>query len=66
MRPQVTEEQLKTLKLFSIYLQSYGAETAYKEYYIESCDLDWEDEQFQSPQTSISIETYSKIDEVLR
>ena len=65
MQPQVTEEQLKSIKLFSVYLQSYGAETAYKEYYIEYCALDWEDEQFHSPQTNISIETYSKIDEVL-
>ena len=65
MQPQVTDEQLKSLKHFSFYLQSYGAETAYKEYYIESCGLDWEDEQFHSPQTNISIETYAKIDEVL-
>jgi hypothetical protein len=65
MTPQVTEEQLKSLKLFSVYLQSYGAETATKEYYIEGCQVDWEDETFQSPQISTSIETYAKIDEVL-
>jgi hypothetical protein len=65
MQPQVTPEQLKSLKLFSVYLQSYGAETATKEYYIEGCQVDWEDETFQSPQTSISIETYDKINEVL-
>lgn len=65
MQPQVTPEQLKSLKLFSVYLQSYGAETATKEYYIEGCSVDWEDETFQSPQTSISIETYDKINEVL-
>ena len=65
MTPQVTPEQLKSLKLFSVYLQSYGAETATKEYYIEGCDVDWEDETFQSPQTNISIDTYTKIDEVL-
>ena len=28
MQPQVTEEQLKSLKLFALYLNSYGAETA--------------------------------------
>ena len=66
MQPQVTDEQLKSLKLFSVYLQSYGAETATKEYYIESCSVDWEDEQFNSPQTNISIDTYAKIDEVLK
>ena len=65
MTPQVTEEQLKSLKLFSVYLQSYGAETATKEYYIEECNVDWEDEEFHSPQISTSIETYAKIDEVL-
>jgi hypothetical protein len=65
MQPQVTPEQLKSLKLFSVYLQSYGAETATKEYYIEGCQVDWEDETFQSPQISTSIETYAKIDEVL-
>ena len=64
MQPQITEEQLKSLKLFSVYLNSYGAETATKEYYIESCDLDYEDENWHSPQTNISIESYAKIDEV--
>ena len=64
MQPQVTDEQLKSLKHFSFYLQSYGAETATKEYYIESCDLDYEDENWHSPQTNISIESYTKIDEV--
>ena len=65
MQPQVTDEQLKSLKHFSFYLQSYGAETATKEYYIESCDLDYEDENWHSRQTNISIESYTKIDEVL-
>lgn len=65
MTPQVTEEQLKSLKLFSIYLQSYGAETATKTYYIEDCDIEYESDHFLSPQTSIPIETYTKIDEVL-
>ena len=65
MQPQVTPEQLKSLKLFSVYLQSYGAETAVKEYYIEGCSIDWEEENFQSPDISTSIETYAKIDEVL-
>lgn len=66
MRPQVTEEQLKTLKLFAIYLQSYGAETATKTYYIENCDTEYEDDHFESPETNISIETYDKINEVLK
>jgi hypothetical protein len=65
MRPQVTEEQLKSLKTFSLYLQSYGAETATKEYFIEMCSIEWEDENWHSPNTSLTIETYEKIDNVL-
>jgi len=65
MRPQVTPEQLKSLKAFSLYCRSYGAETASKEYYIESCDLDSEDDYFLSPNTNILIKTYDRIDEVL-
>jgi len=65
MQPQVTTEQLKSLKLFSVYLQSYGAETATKEYYVESCALDWEDDSWRSSETNIPIESYEKIDEVL-
>jgi len=66
MQPQITEEQLKSLKLFALYLNSYGAESATKDYYIESCDIEYEDDYFRSPDTSISIETYDKIDEVLK
>jgi hypothetical protein len=66
MQPQVTEEQLKSLKLFGIYLQSYGAETATRTYFIEECSSEYEDNNFYSPQTSKSIEIYDKIDEVLR
>ena len=65
MRPQVTEEQLKSLKLFAVYLNSYGAETASKEYYIDGWDVDWTNDYFESPDTSISLQTYDKIDEVL-
>jgi hypothetical protein len=65
MRPQVTEEQLKSLKLFAVYLNSYGAETASKEYYIESCSIDWTNDYFESPDTSIPLQTYEKINEVL-
>jgi hypothetical protein len=46
MQPQVTDEQLKSLKHFSFYLQSYGAETAYKEYYIESGNVYYLDTNF--------------------
>jgi hypothetical protein len=66
MRPQVTEEQLKSLKLFALYLRSYGAETATKDYNIEYCQIEYEDDYFNSPDTSILIQTYDKIDEVLK
>jgi hypothetical protein len=66
MQPQITEEQLKSLKLFALYLNSYGAESATKDYYIEYCEIEYEDDYFRSPDTSISIETYDKIDEVLK
>ena len=65
MEPQVTAEQLKSLKLFSLYLRAYGVKTATKYYSIEYCQIDYEDDTFQSPDTSISIETYERIDEVL-
>jgi hypothetical protein len=66
MQPKVTPEQLKSLKLFAAYLNSFGAETATKDYYIEYCQIEYEDDYFYSPQTSISIETYEKINEVLK
>jgi hypothetical protein len=65
MQPQVTPEQLKTLKLFALYCQSYGASTARKEYFVENCSVDWEEEGFTSSETNLTIETYERIDEVL-
>jgi len=65
MQPQVTEEQLKSLKAFSLYCRSYGAETATKDYGIEYCQIEYEDDYFQSPDTNIPINTYERINEVL-
>jgi len=41
MTPVVTEEQLKSLKLFSYYLQSYGIKKAEMQVYIEECRIDY-------------------------
>jgi hypothetical protein len=65
MTPQITEDQLKSLKLFAYYCRSHGAETVHREYYIEYCGIDWEEQNFESPQIRTSIESYAKIDEVL-
>jgi hypothetical protein len=39
MTPVVTEEQLKSLKLFSYYLQSHGIKKAEMQVYIEDCTI---------------------------
>ncbi len=41
MTPVVTEEQLKSLKLFSYYLQSHGIKKAEIQCYIENCSLEY-------------------------
>ena len=39
MKPFVTEEELKSLKLFSYYLQSHGIKKAEIQVYIEECNV---------------------------
>lgn len=41
MTPVVTEEQLKSLKLFSYYLQSHGIKEASIDVYLEYCEIDY-------------------------
>lgn len=41
MTPIVTEEQLKSLKLFSYYLQSHGIKKAEIQVYIQDCSIDY-------------------------
>jgi hypothetical protein len=65
MEPQITEEQKKSLTLFAYYCRSHGAETVYREYSIEYCEVEWSDDDFQSPNVSTSIEGYEKINNVL-
>jgi hypothetical protein len=65
MEPQITEEQKKSLTLFAYYCRSHGAETVYREYNIEYCEVEWSDDDFQSPDVRTSIEGYEKINTVL-
>lgn len=65
MEPQITEEQKKSLTLFAYYCRSHGAETVYRDYSIEYCEVEWRDDDFQSADVSTSIEGYEKINTVL-
>ena len=62
---KLSEEQLKTLKLFSYYCGSYGAKTATLEVHLsEGGSIDWVDSYWYS-ETSTQIETYDKINELI-
>ena len=62
---ELTEEQLKTLNLFSYYSRGYGGDEVTKEYYFEDGSLDWEEDYWQSSSTHRGIESYDKIDELI-
>ena len=64
MAPVVTEEQLKSLKLFSYYLQSHGIKTAVIEYYLEYCQVDYSSNTAHSRDGS-SAELYDAIEKTL-
>jgi len=62
---KLSEEQLKTLKLFSYYCGSYGAKTATLTVYLnEGGSIDWVDSYWYS-ETSTLIDTYDKIDNLI-
>jgi len=62
---ELTDEQKKTLKLFSYYCGSYGAKTATLTVYLnEGGTIDWIDSYWYS-ETNTVIETYDKIDELI-
>lgn len=63
MKPVVTEEQLKSLKLFSYYLQSHGIKNAEVEYYIDGCRIDWGGDRAYGDGSS--AELYDAIKETL-
>jgi len=62
---KLSEEQLKTLKLFSYYCGSYGAKTATLTVYLnEGGSIDWVDSYWYS-ETNTLIDTYDKINELI-
>jgi hypothetical protein len=65
MTPQLTPEELKTLQLFAYYCRSYGADDVYTTFYLSACSRDWNDDSWYSNQTSSSIESYERIDELI-
>jgi hypothetical protein len=62
MKPVVTEKQLKSLKLFSYYLQSHGMKQATLEVLYENCNISWFDTIYSSDGSR--TETYSAIENV--
>jgi hypothetical protein len=62
---KLSEEQLKTLKLFSYYCASHGAKTAMLTVYLnEGGSVDWQDDVWSS-ETGTRIESYDKIDNLI-
>ena len=62
---KLSEEQLKTLKLFSYYCASHGAKTAiFWVYLTEGGSVDWQDDVWSS-ETGTRIESYDKIDNLI-
>ena len=62
---ELTEEQKKTLKLFSYYCASHGAKTATLTVYLaENGSVDWQDDYWYSD-SSTRIESYDKIDSLI-
>lgn len=64
MTPQVTEEQLKSLKLFSYYCMSHGTSEVNISVYTEECHLDYMDEEAYSDDGT-RIELYEAISDTL-
>jgi hypothetical protein len=65
MQPEITEDQLKSLKLFAIYCQGYGADEVNHTIYTMNCEEDWRDDSFYPTNGVSSIEGYDRINEVL-
>jgi hypothetical protein len=59
----ITEEQAKTLKLFSYYAQSYGKKEVNKSIYTVDCVLDWKDDGWVY--AGARLESYDAIDTVI-
>lgn len=65
MTPQVTEEQLKSLKLFSYYCMSHGTSEVNISVSTEECRLDYMDEEAYSDDGT-RIELYEAISDTLK
>jgi hypothetical protein len=65
MQPEITEDQLKSLKLFAIYCQGYGADEVNHTIYTMNCEEDWRDDRFYPTNGVSGIEGYDRINEVL-
>jgi hypothetical protein len=65
MTPKVTEEQLKTLKLFSYYCMSHGSSEVDITVYTDVCDFDYMDEDAFS-NDGTRIELYDAIYDTLK
>jgi hypothetical protein len=61
----LTPTELKTLKYFALYCQSNGADSVYRMYYLEDCDVDTPDDEWYSEDTNRNIESYDRIDLVI-
>lgn len=62
----LTDEQKKTLKLFSYYCMSYGAEEVENNVWFQYGDVDWDEDYWTivKPSSSSHIEGYDKIEEL--
>ena len=65
MQPEITEDQLKSLKLFAIYCRGYGADEVNHTIYTMNCEEDWRDDRFYPTNGVSSIEGYDRINEVI-
>ena len=65
MTPKVTEEQLKSLKLFSYYCMSHGSSEVDIDVYTDECEYDYMSEEAYSDDGT-RIELYDAISDVLK
>jgi len=65
MTPKVTEEQLKSLKLFSYYCMSHGSSEVDVDVYTDECEYDYMSEEAYS-NDGTRIELYDAISDVLK
>jgi hypothetical protein len=61
---QLNEKQLKTLKLFAYYCESYGAKEVYQSQYVDNCEIDYLDDNWYSENNQL-IEGYEAINNLI-